>query len=555
MFQQFTAFFLSLILFLFGFTAKSIPEEKPFSEIEGLTDICKDYAISDTVYVLEAGTFRSPEERNMAVALQGIVAKTSPAIFIVTNSVDRALLSEIENSGHTLSYTDANGERWTLEKLLGKFSHLIADGGYTLYKVSYKAEGLNMATNLAAVKGWLPVPEDLEEMAVNAGLSKKEDFTDDIYNVLFQWSFFSRYKKDFSGGAVCSLRYEPSGLRDLAIQQGFFVFYIDDDEDGTLFRKRVIEYFGDNTPVLGWAKYEVKFVDQASKSGNMVIPSDHSYNLSFYSSLRCDIPQQKTVKNTYTDPTKHYAALVMSDGDNIQWIQNGYREYYEKLSLKNNFPVTWSFAPLLEEFAPAVVKKIYSDASERDYFMAGVSGAGYMHPTQYPKDVMAEYTDLTAAAMMKSDMEYVQILDSTPKTDADELLLINRLGYYSRYTNIKGGILSLDPSRYEGGQGRIWFSDDKPFITYRLSLWHPSGDMSQVTKEWIKEQADKINSYPADINSINGYSVINIHPWTISIENLSYFVSCLDEDVVLCTADELLSMITENIPHKSEAPH
>ena len=75
--------------------------------------------------------------------------------------------------------------------------------------------------------------------------------------------------------------------------------------------------------------------------------------------------------------------------------------------------------------------------------------------------------------------------------------------------------------------------------------------MSEVTHEWLDAQAETVNSYPADINSINGYSVINIHPWTISIDSLSYFVSKLDEDVVLVTVDELMDMIKTNVPHES----
>ena len=99
--------------------------------------------------------------------------------------------------------------------------------------------------------------------------------------------------------------------------------------------------------------------------------------------------------------------------------------------------------------------------------------------------------------------------------------------------------------------GKIYFANDKPFISNRFSLWHPDGEGTVITEEWLQEQAKIINDYPTDINSINGYSVINVHPWTISIENLAYFVSQLDEDVQLVTLDELLTMVGENIPHKT----
>lgn len=554
MFDSVIAFFMSIMIAVFSLVSPEIPEAKPQEEIENLYDICKEYPLADTVYVLDAGTFSSLDERHLAVSLQGIVAKTSPAIYIKTNSMDSRYIEEMQKSGISFSYNDENGEKWTTEKLLGKFKSHITDGGYTLYRESEKAEGLNMATNLATVKGWLPVPDTLEDMAVNAGLTKKKDLSNDVYTVLFQWHFFSLYKSKFNDGAICHLEYAVSGLRDLAIQQGFFVFYIDEDVDGSLFRERVMQYFGDNTPMLGWVKYEVNFVEQASATGNMAIPSDHSHNNSILASFECDLPQQKAEKDTFTDTTKHYAALVMSDGDNVQWIQNGYAEFYQKAALKNDFPLTWSFPPLIADFSPVTLKTVYNDACANDYFMAGVSGAGYMHPTEYPSAAMEGFTDLTASAMKKSDLSYVQILDGVPENDYEEVLLMNRLGYYSRYENIKGGVLSLDPTRYEGGKGKIWFVDHKPFISYRLSLWHPDGEGATVTKEWLNEQAKKVNSYPADTSSINGYSVINVHPWTVSIEDLNYFVSQLDEDVVLVTVEEIMEMITQNIPHENAQP-
>lgn len=170
-----------------------------------------------------------------------------------------------------------------------------------------------------------------------------------------------------------------------------------------------------------------------------------------------------------------------------------------------------------------------------------------MHPTQYPKDALAEFTDITAATMAKSGLSYVQLLDKTPENELEEFKLLNACRYYSRYDNIKGGVISLDPDRYAGGNGKIWFVDEKPFVTYRLSLWHPSGDMSLVTKQWLDEQAAFINSQPADISSPDGYSAVNIHPWTVSIDSLSYFVSKLDSHIQLVTVDELMEMITNNI--------
>ncbi len=409
-----------------------------------------------------------------------------------------------------------------------------------------------MATNLSTLNSWLAVPQSLEKIAIDAGLTLKEDFADDDYNAIFQWKFFNKYKKNFNFKAVVHEHYEMKGLRDFAIQQGFFTFYVDDDTDGVWFRNIMLDYAGSNTLVFGWAKYEVQYVTDASKSGDMVIPTDHCYNNSILTSFKCTVPTQAhSETKDYTDDSKHYCALLFSDGDNVQWIQNGFSEYYQKLKLETAFPMTWTFPPLMQEMSPATFKKIYNDSTVNDYFIAGVSGAGYIHSSEYPLKALSEFTDITASQMIKSDLEYVSFLDNVPDNVIEEARLINSFKYYSRYDNIKGGVVYLDPDRYASGKGKVYFINDKPFVCVRLSLWHPSNQMSEVTKEWIDEQASIVNNYAADIYSINGYSVVNVHPWSMSIGNLEYFVNQLDDDVVLVTVDELLEMIKANVPHEN----
>ncbi len=553
--KTFTALCMSVVLFFMGIFTPEVPQPKSVEALDKYGDICHKFDIADEIYVIDCIAFKSTEERHLAVSLQGIVAREKSAIFIINNEISRKYLEIIEKSGKKLVYKDSEDKPWTIQSLLAHFKNYIDDSGYVLYRPDEKAVGLNIATNYASLYGWLPVPESLKALAEDNGLVLKEDLSDDEYSVKLQERFFNEHKKEFKYDAVVSLKYEATGLRDLAIQQGFYIFYIDDDEDSDRFRGKVIKYAGDNVPVLGWAKHELQYVSQASENGNMVIPSDHSHNNSILASFDYEVlPQKHTKTNKYTDKTKHYCALVFSDGDNVQWIQNGYSEYFEKLALEKQFPVTWSFSPLMQEFSPVTANMVYSVATEDDYFIAGVSGAGYIHPSEYPRKALEKYTDLTAAAMLESDMEYVSILDNTPENEIDEAKLVQSLQYYTRYDNIKGGVLSLDPDRYAGGKGRVYFVDDKPFVSNRFSLWHPDGEGADVTESWLKEQADIINSCSADINSIDGYSVVNIHPWTISVENLSYFVSQLDDDVQLVTLDELLTMVEENVPHESATP-
>lgn len=546
------AFMTSVLISIIGFFTPAVPEPKTAEELDNMPSYFKEHELPDKLYVVDAGTFDTIDEFHMTVCLQGIVAKDKPQIYIRTNSTDSQYLEKIKKSGIEVIFTDDNGNGWTTETLLKKFRSYVSDSGYVLYRQSDDGIGLNMATNLSTVLGYLAVPESLESLAISSDLTLKEDFSDTKHNAYSQWKIFNKYKNEFNKKAVVHAHSDMKGLRDLAIQQGFFCFYVDDDVDGTWFRKHVLRQSGDNCLSLGWAKYEIQYVKNASENGNSVIPSDHCYNNSFITSFDCEIPEQMHDETkTYTDESKHYCALLFSDGDNVQWIQNGFSEYYQKLALETEFPMTWTFPPILQEMSPIVCNRILSDSTVNDYFIAGVSGAGYMHPSEYPYKALSQFTDITASMMVKSDLEYISVLDNLEDNVFKEARLVESFRYYARYDNIKGGVVYLDPDRYASGKGKVYFVDDKPFVCARLSLWYPSNEMSSVTKEWVEEQADIVNSYPADINSINGYSIVNVHPWSMSIKNLEYFVKNLDEDVVLVTVDELLEMIKENIPHNN----
>ena len=75
-----------------------------------------------------------------------------------------------------------------------------------------------------------------------------------------------------------------------------------------------------------------------------------------------------------------------------------------------------------------------------------------------------------------------------------------------------------------------------------------------MTETWLKEQADIINAKKADINTINGYTVINVHPWTVGPDDLLYFVNQLGDNIEVVGIDELLAAVKENIPHKTAKP-
>ena len=534
---------------------KAAPEAKSAQELTEIQDIFDDYELADEITVISLGEL-SIAQRHTIIALQGLVAREKPAIFIdYGSSSHNYALAEMEKAGYTLSRTDEEGNPWKFETIIEKFSSYIKDGGYILYKTHDDHGQLNTATNLATLNGWLPVTTELEETAIALGLTKCADISEDEIDLKYLKAFYKQYKDSFRNDSLIHLYSYASGLRDFAIQQNIFVIYIEDsDFTGRLFRDKIMRELVPCSVILGWCQYEIKFTESASRFGHTVIPSDHSYNLSILAdfdteedSFNASLPEA-----TELAPDKHYVSLVYSDGDNAQWIQNGYSEYHTWQSYNSDVPVSWTFCPILSELSEVDIKRTLEIAGETD-FITGPSGGGYSRISKMNSAELEAFSDYTAALMQESGLNVMTILDDAEK-ESFYKDIEKRLSYFSRYDNIDAGILQLDPNNYAGGGGRVFFVDDKPFVTVGFSLWYPSGNADEVTEEWLKEQADIVNAKAADISSINGYTVINIHPWTIGPDDLLYFVNQLGDNIEVVGIEELLAAISANIPHESAIP-
>lgn len=553
-FTRISAFFMSLIVSfggLFQFFRPQVPQAKSEAELMQLENCFEKHEISDTLYVVDPSHIKSSEYDALR-CLQGLANKEKAQIFIANCWMARQFLKQLESKGITLCYNDKSGNPWNLKSLIEKFKDCISDSGYVLYRYSEFAEGYNTACNYATVKGWLAISAEMQSFADECGLKMMKDISQEEYDYKFLEKFFDEYKDNFSDAGIVHIKASSAGLRDFAIQQKMFICYTDPSRNGERFLKKVLNGIGESGLVMGWCENEKTFVKFISKLGFAISPSDHSYNLSVMNGFDSDFTVPARQEKITPDPNKHYVALIYSDGDNIQWMTNGFNEFYRHLALQRDYPVTWGFPCMCESVCPAVTKEIYSVADENTSFIAGPSGIGYALPSAFEDKSMDAYTTETAAAMLKSGMRVATILDDEPsaiKTAA----FARKFDYYSRFDNIDGGIIFLDPRMYGAGEGRVWFSNDKPFLTVRKTLWSTDG-YDGITEQWMAEQAEEINSYKADINSINGYSAICIHAWSLTPENLPKLLAMLDEHIELVSAEQLIEMITENVPHNYAKP-
>ncbi len=553
-FTRIGAFFVSLVICfggIFNIFKPAIPEAKSADELSQLSGLFDKKELADEIYVISTSHIRS-EEDNTVRCLQGLVNRDKVQIFISNCWMAEQFLTQLEEQGKTILRTDENGRQWTTERLIEKFKSSITDSGYVLYRDTEFAEGLNTACNLATLYGWLPVPVEIKELAENCGLTLKKDISNDEYSYDYLKNFFNEHKGEFSDKGIIHIKLAAHGLRDFAIQQKMYICYTESNKEGEKFLKTVLNSTAEHGIVMGWCESEKRFVEFISKLGFAICPSDHSYNLSVLSNMESDFTLPERSEKIIPEPDKHYISLIFTDGDNVQWMTNGVPEFYRHLALNADYHMTWGFPIICSQLCPAMNREFYTSADENIDIITGPSGIGYALPSAFEEKSMDFYTTQTAAAMLKSGMRVVTILDDEPlaiKTAA----FARKLGYYSRFDNIDGGIIFLDPRMYGAGEGRVWFSDDKPFLTVRKTLWSPE-NYDGITDEWMCENAAEINSYVADNDSINGYSAICVHAWSLTPENLQKFVALLDDHIEIVSTEQLIQLVTDNVPHKYAKP-
>jgi hypothetical protein len=285
---------------------------------------------------------------------------------------------------------------------------------------------------------------------------------------------------------------------------------------------------------------------------------DWSTNHSYFSpdnSEKIALKQKHTEKEGVT-PGKHYLTIVVSDGDNIQWLERNFATnstFGQRLRSNMDYKMNWTISPSMVELCPLVMQGLYNKG-RNDYFITGVSGIGYTNLLTYPREHLEAYMNLTDEAMKYADLCEMCMLDNTNMlANMDDVH--GRIDAIAAKENVSGVIWEMDPDRYEDGRGRVFFSSNgKPFVSVRLSLWHPSNRPENVNRDWLNGYIDRLNRMPVSPNSIDGYTVLNIHPWTVSIEDLDYVMSKLDDHIETLYVKDFLEALSNNIPHEDAIP-
>ncbi|MBO4801471.1 MAG: discoidin domain-containing protein [Bacteroidaceae bacterium] len=364
----------------------------------------------------------SDEERIMFCTLQGIVNRTQPRILLYNHNEEPR---STWPTAHNLNTTTLTPTR--AYNLVKQFREELR--GLVLYSNEKCADFSNLAVTIAGLDRLLPVTaEIMEKLEANGiDLPVVEDLTPlnlttalEVYTHLYN-NYWSRCNHRL----LISLRPTIPYVHDIGTAAGSACVWLDPRKtpERLLLDKMLKELTPGRDIVLGWYPEERSGVGEATKYGLSTVPADFFENTTVYAAVNkpvriSPVPKRPRLEN------KVYAAIYISDGDNIQYCQHAMAKIFEQGG-RGRMAMNWTISPALADFSPSMLNYYYGKATQNDCFVSGPSGVGYAmpydaHNSRYyapaNSEVIVPYTQLTQRYLEKCGLRVITIWDNISAT-------------------------------------------------------------------------------------------------------------------------------------------
>lgn len=360
----------------------------------------------------------SNEERVMFCTLQGIVNRTRPRILLYNHNEEPQSTWPTAHSLRTVAISST--APYSLVKL-----YKDEINGLVLYSNELSGHYSNLAVTIAGLDRLLPVTEEIRNKLIANGMDFPvvEDLTTLTMNTaLGVYTYlYNNYWSRCNHRLLISLRPTIPYVHDIGAACGSACVWLDPRSSSE--RSLLDKMLKDMTPgrdiVLGWFEEERSGVGEATKYGLSVVPADFFENTTVYSAVNKPIKISPVPKRPRLE-NKVYAAVYISDGDNIQYCQHAMAKIFEQ-SGRGQMAMNWTISPALADFSPMMLNYYYRKATTNDCFVSGPSGLGYAMPydahnscyyaNAYNSKAITPYVQLTQRYLEKTGLRVITIWD------------------------------------------------------------------------------------------------------------------------------------------------
>lgn len=335
------------------------------------------YTKVDWVGVQQNG---SSAEMYLFASLKGVVNRTQPRIFSYEgDAFAEGPYTWLQSLG--LNWSEVT-DKWSL---ITKYRSEIA--GLIVYDPA-QIHTVNLATMLAKDRRALVVSPLLLSRLTAAPynlpvvLDLRGQFTSklQVYQALY-----NTYWPNLDHRVLIGLNPEAhkSALREYAAALGAAVIWLDPaiPAESTLLNS-FLASMPAGANFMGWWPEEGPGVERSSTYGIPTIASDWCTNLTLHSGTprtinKKPIPPKPPLQN------KLYVAFILSDGDNLQYIEHLMRKLWNNPD-RGAVPIGWTLSPAMVDAMPGALNYLWQSSTNNDNLISGPSGYGYTYPNSWP---------------------------------------------------------------------------------------------------------------------------------------------------------------------------
>ena len=362
--------------------------------------------------------------------LVGLINQPQPQVYLISRNNDTFWLKEVLSS-IPQDFSNLTNEA-ILEDLLAMYRHKLH--GLIIYDPAL-VDSINIATMLAAQRDSIIIsPSQAQALQQSPhNLPILADLRTYKWNnrmQAYRWAQ-QHLLANTTPHLIAGLNPQTSlGIRPFLVATRTFIYWLDSrnflpnpragyKSERALMRQILCAHPA-GVAHLGWFIDEGTGVMLASRAAKPVLASDYFSNLEVWAATQRDVQdvQQITSHSKPSSekyekrdiPAKVYISFTMSEGDNLQYIQEHLLNLWRDPA-RGSVPIGWTISPVLVEAAPAMAAYYAGTATLNDELIAGPGGAGYIFPSFWPAAQLPEFLQRTGELMQRMNLTILEVLD------------------------------------------------------------------------------------------------------------------------------------------------
>lgn len=333
------------------------------------------------IKVDRVGVMQGPgsDEMYLFASLKGIVNFKKPRIFSYEgDAFAEGPTTWLQSLG--LQWTEVD-DRWSL---ITKYRDSLR--GLIVYDPA-QPDTINLATAIARKRKALIASPSLagKLTAPPYNLPILVDFRGQFSSKLQVYqTLFDSYWPTLKHRAVVSISptVHKAAVREYATALGAATIWLDPRTPGeSELLDKFLASMGSGTVMLGWWPEEASGVERASRHGIATVASDWSSNLTVHSGTSRAIRIAPVVPKPALQ-NKLYVAFILSDGDNLQYVEHLMRKLWNNPD-RGKVPIGWTVSPAMVDAMPGALDFFHRTSSANDNLISGPSGYGYTYPNSW----------------------------------------------------------------------------------------------------------------------------------------------------------------------------